>query len=180
MRPGSLVHPAKTLLFVEGAKPPATDKLLEAFIFGETRSYDQDPRFGLIVLSEVAQRALSPAVNDPGTAIAVMNAMTRVIVDSRAENGEEDESCPALTLVDLDEDDFIHAGFDPIARDGAGCVEVQVRMQKLLAAIADNGVLVNAVSRQAAMALQRADAGLALAQDKQDLHRLYAALHPMR
>lgn len=177
-RPGTLMHPAKTLLFVEGADAPATDKLLDAFVFGDTRSYDQDPRFGLIVLSEVAQRALSPAVNDPGTAIAVMNAMARVIVDSRADDDDEIDACDALTLVELDEGDFIHAAFDPIARDGADCLEVQVRMQKLLGAIADNGMLVNAARRQAAMALQRANAGLALAQDRQELHRLYAALHP--
>lgn len=177
VRPGSLVHPAKTLLFIEGDQPPATGKLLDAFVFGEMRSYDQDPRFGLIVLSEVAQRALSPAVNDPGTAIAVMNAMTRVIVDSSADEGDERKACAALTLIGLDEDDFIHAPFDPIARDGAGCLEVQVRMQKLLAAIAENGLLVNAVRRQAAMALQRADAALALVQDKQQLHRLYTTLH---
>jgi uncharacterized membrane protein len=176
-RPGTLVHPGTVLLYVEGDQAVDMDKLLDAFVLGHRRSYDQDPRFGLIVLSEVAQRALSPAVNDPGTAIQVLNAMTRVLIDVDA---DEDAGTPgeldALTMVDLDEDDLI-AQFDPIARDGAACIEVQLRMQKMLAAIADSGVLVNAAHRQAALALQRAEAGLALAHDKQQLRQLFDALH---
>ncbi|WP_305804424.1 DUF2254 family protein [Stenotrophomonas sp. YIM B06876] len=39
---------------------------------GAQRSLDQDPRFGLLVLGEVASRALSPAINNPCTAIDVI------------------------------------------------------------------------------------------------------------
>ncbi len=178
VRPGTLVHPGTALLLVEGAEDADADALSKAFVLGDLRSYDQDPRFGLIVLSEVAQRALSPAVNDPGTAIAVMNAMTRVLIDSRID-GESVEGTrhAALTMVEIDPDDFIHQGFDPIARDGAACMEVQVRMQKLLAALADNRMLAHAARRQAALSLRRAEGGLAMAQDRQSLRRLYQSLH---
>ncbi len=46
---------------------------------GDTRSFDQDPRFGAAVLAEIASRALSPAVNDPGTAIDVISRALRVL-----------------------------------------------------------------------------------------------------
>jgi hypothetical protein len=46
-------------------------RLSSAFLVGPDRSFKQDPRFGMIVLSEIASRALSPGVNDPGTAIDV-------------------------------------------------------------------------------------------------------------
>jgi uncharacterized membrane protein len=36
------------------------------------------PRFGLITLSEIASRALSPAVNDPGTAIQIISSHVRL------------------------------------------------------------------------------------------------------
>ncbi len=120
VRPGTLVHPGTDLLFIETAKEIDHDQARAAILLGHWRSFDQDPRFGLIVLSEVAQRALSPAVNDPGTAIAVMTAMTRVLVRAHpgapAKPGAEHDR---LSLVELDENDFIRQGFDPIARDGA-------------------------------------------------------------
>ncbi len=64
-------------------------------------------------------------------------------------------------MVPLDEADFILQGFDPIARDGASICEVGMRMQKLLATIAEHGVLAlrEPAQRQAALALRRAAAG---------------------
>ena len=79
--PGSFVHPAAQLLWVHGAVPgeQLADALRSAFTIGNERSFDQDPRFGLIVLSEIASRALSPGVNDPGTAISVIGRLVRVL-----------------------------------------------------------------------------------------------------
>jgi len=42
--------------------------VLEAFAFGDTRTMQQDVAFGLLQLSDIAVRALSPGVNDPSTA----------------------------------------------------------------------------------------------------------------
>ena len=165
---------------MEGGELPDADRLREAFVTGATRSFDQDPRFGIIVLSEVGQRALSPAVNDPGTAIAVMNAMTRVLLDVQPES---DDTAPPdydwLTLVGLDETDFVQQGFDPLARDGAGIFEVLIRMQKLLATIAEQGggALATAAHEQAATALQWADQGLTLEQHKRAVRTLFETLH---
>ena len=41
-----------------------------AFSIVAARSFDQDPRYGLIVLGEIADKALSAAVNDVGTVVA--------------------------------------------------------------------------------------------------------------
>lgn len=40
-------------------------RILAAITIGIRRTFEHDPRFGLSVLSEIASRALSPAVNDP-------------------------------------------------------------------------------------------------------------------
>jgi uncharacterized membrane protein len=40
------------------------NELRKAFVIGNMRYFHEDPRFGLITLSEIASRALSPAVND--------------------------------------------------------------------------------------------------------------------
>jgi uncharacterized membrane protein len=44
------------------------DALLEGFALGDTRTMQQDVGFGLIQLTDIAVRALSPGINDPSTA----------------------------------------------------------------------------------------------------------------
>ncbi len=174
VRPGQLVHPGTVLVIVEAGaddNKPDPDALRQAFVLGDGRSFDQDPRFGLIVLCEVAQRALSPAVNDPGTAIAAMNTITRVLVDTPTDPVARETPLDRLALVPLDPADFIHQAFDPIARDGAAVPEVQLRMQKLLSIIAMGcgGALGDAARRQASTSLQRALQALVIEQDKAHL-----------
>lgn len=61
-------------------------ELIEAFVVGDQRTFDNDPRFGLVVLAEIADRALSPAVNDPSTAIDVIGTLTRLLCNWRPDN----------------------------------------------------------------------------------------------
>ncbi|MEO7854798.1 MAG: DUF2254 family protein, partial [Rubrivivax sp.] len=181
VRPGVLVHPGRVLLVAQHGTTVDDSKLRAAFVLGDGRSYDQDPRFGLIVLCEVAQRALSSSVNDPGTAIAAMNTITRVLVDAKPDADEklEQPDYDRLTMVSLHEADFVEQSFDPIARDGAAVLEVQLRMQKLLAIIAEHcpGALAHAAHRQATTALRRGEHGLMLDQDRAALREQWAALH---
>ena len=94
------------------------------------------PRFGLCVLSEIASRALSPAMNDPGTAIDVLGRTVRIL-GAWAEEGAPQRSniehvhVPGLRLADLFDDVF-----SPIERDGAAIAEVQIRLQKTFVALA--------------------------------------------
>ncbi|MFM0339824.1 DUF2254 family protein [Paraburkholderia fungorum] len=55
------------------------DDVRSAFSVDVRRSFEQDPRFGISVLTEIASRALSPAVNDPGTAIDVIGRGIRIL-----------------------------------------------------------------------------------------------------
>ena len=189
VRPGAQVYPGSVLASCERVAQPDAAAVRDAFIVGAARTYEQDPRFGLIVLSEVAQRALSPAVNDPGTAIAVLNTLTRVLIDARPnsnggkKHGGDDDDEPLdfdrLTMPNLDESDFITQSFDAIARDGAAIFEVQVRMQKVLAAIGASGsvTLAPAARQQAGRALERADKMLMLEHEKTTLRQLFESLH---
>ncbi len=81
--PGTFAVPGKALAYIERADAidPAvvdTSRVSKAFLIGDSRVYDEDPRFGLIALSEIAARALSPAVNDPGTAIGIIGTFIRL------------------------------------------------------------------------------------------------------
>ncbi|MBV7255557.1 DUF2254 domain-containing protein [Pacificimonas sp. WHA3] len=113
------------------------DKVMAAFTIGNERNYDQDPRYGFVVLSEVASRALSPAVNDPGTAIDVLASGTRVFLAySDGSQEEQTELFERIYAPDVQIEDLMHDFYNAIARDGAGVVEVQIRLQRQLELIA--------------------------------------------
>jgi uncharacterized membrane protein len=80
--PGTFSAPGRALAYVTADSGDLsgieTTQIEESFVIGDNRKFDEDPRFGLIVLSEIASRALSPAVNDPGTAIQVIAAFVRL------------------------------------------------------------------------------------------------------
>lgn len=138
IHPGKLVYPARALLYLsgEGASGLDHEPFRDAILVEHDRSFGQDPRFGLIVLSEIASRALSPAVNDPGTAISVLHSGLRcfeVFAEACAEPQDAQYSRvhgPKIDLADLFTDFFTK-----IARDGARLVEVHQRIQLCLLAL---------------------------------------------
>ena len=177
--PGHLADPARPLAWTDVAlDDEQVCRIRAAFTIKHQRTFDHDPRFGLVVLGEIASRALSPAVNDPGTAIAVIEAGTRVLAAVLRHRAEPDDTVPAGVIVPpLVFADMIEDLFRPIARDGAGTIEVGVRLQKGLAALA----VVDPQARpdcsaEAQDALERAQAGLASARDKAELSHLHDAL----
>lgn len=54
--------------------------LLAAFDIGPTRTLQQDIEFGVIQIVDIALRAMSPAVNDPSTAISCVDQLSRIII----------------------------------------------------------------------------------------------------
>ncbi|WP_277969692.1 DUF2254 domain-containing protein [Sphingomonas echinoides] len=140
--PGMLVHPARDLVQVEGVVDEATrGGLVKAFTIERHRSFDQDPRLGLIALSEIASRALAPATNDPGTGIEVLNALLRVFLTlgtQPSENGEKDKHGHRVYLGRPSIEDMLTDAFGPILREGGREIEVSLRLTATLAAMHAN------------------------------------------
>lgn len=136
-RPGTFVTPIRPLAFVVGPMSEEAATCIRAtFVVGDERTFDHDPRFGLIVLSEIASRALSPAVNDPGTAIAIIHTVVRIVGRwVGACPNEEPPSFENLSVAPLSARDLIDDAFRPIVRDGSDKVEVCLRLVNALAAI---------------------------------------------
>ncbi|WP_333715544.1 DUF2254 domain-containing protein [Pantoea eucrina] len=173
-QPGSFVHPGAPLLWC--TQPIPADEqghLQSAFTVGEQRSYEQDPRFGLCVLSEIASRALSPAVNDPGTAIDIIGRAVRLFGEPvPAQSGPV--IWPRLFIQPVQVSDMFDDVFTAIGRDGAGLIEVQIRLQKAfhaLALIAPHRYATEA-KRHASQAAERARQALTSEADKTALARL--------
>lgn len=132
--PGIFAGPDRALVHVKGALDDALcKKLREAFVIEQARSYDQDPRFGLCVLSEIGARALPPTIDDSGTVIDVIGRITRVLC-LYAQEKDFDEDLkplyPRLYVPALKAEDLFNDAFNPISRNAADLFEVQVRLQK--------------------------------------------------
>jgi uncharacterized membrane protein len=60
--------------------PDIEASLLSAFDIGPARTMQQDVEFGIIQIVDVALRAISPAVNDPSTAISCIDQLSRILI----------------------------------------------------------------------------------------------------
>jgi uncharacterized membrane protein len=71
---GDFVTPGTPLVEVHGAALPGGGKQVPGlFALGRERTIEQDPAFALRILVDVAVKALSPAINDPTTAVQVLD-----------------------------------------------------------------------------------------------------------
>ena len=185
--PGTFATPDRPLVYASRPPPGRTldaVRLAKAFAIGKDRKFDDDPRFGLVVLAEIAGRALSPAVNDPGTAIEIIGSLVRLFVFWGSTPTEKEEAAAAAVAYSrvevpvLNLDDMFSDAFTPIARDGAGTVEVAIRLQKAYKALAATGhpEMRAAAVRHAQTALARAEHAIEL---HEELERLRKVWEPM-
>ena len=82
-RVGQFVPAGVPLMRVSRADRVPADRalhLLAAFDIGPTRTLQQDVEFGVIQIVDIALRAMSPAVNDPSTAISCVDQLSRIMI----------------------------------------------------------------------------------------------------
>lgn len=178
--PGAFVSPTEPIAWTLDLDQDDHETEIRAcFTVDDVRSFDQDPRFGTSVLAEIASRALSPAVNDPGTAIDVIGRAMRVLaIWAEPREAGQEIQFPRVHVPPLAPADLFDDLFTPIARDGAAIVEVGVRLQKALRTLSllgPDGFPENA-KRHSALALKRAEAALSIKEDIALLKHLAGAI----
>jgi len=169
VRPGDYVF---TGVAVATVSPPALAKeavgrVREAMSLGDRRAAAQDLEFAVRQLAEVAVRALSPGINDPFTAMAVLDRFGDVLC------GMTDRHLPgAAVLRDgravlfrraVDYDGLLDAMFHMIRQNGAGSAAVLLRLMEVLGAVL---AVEQALERGAAL---RRHADLVFAAGRQNL-----------
>jgi uncharacterized membrane protein len=107
-----------------GTRPIDEQTLLEHLQVGVDRRFGQDPLFAFRLLSEIGIRALSPAVNDPFSAVsatAALDDLLRIVADKDLDIGRDADPSGVLRVVLKMPtwDDFLRAGVDEIAPDAA-------------------------------------------------------------
>ena len=177
-RPGAFVDPNDSLAIVADRNEldeEDAERIKKAFQLGDARRVGSDPRFGMILLSEIADRALSPAVNDPGTAIAVLGIQVRLLETWNGHGNKTREvKFPHVEVSPLDPEDLMDDAFTAISRDGAAMFEVGSRVQKSLAVLTrlGNEGLTVAARRHSALALEQSNLALATSSHKDLLAKL--------
>ena len=127
--------------------PGRTTALIRAaVIMGHARTMQQDIDFGLRQLNDIALRALSPAVNDPTTAIEVVLRLSSVmrplvVADLPDQAVRDPEGRTLLTPWDLDHAEYVSHAFGQLRVYGAAHAQVVialVRALRMLRAAADS------------------------------------------
>lgn len=134
IRTGDFVHPAVPLLEVSGGTldDRLADRLRDCFAIGSARTPTQDLEYLIDELVEIALRALSPAINDPFTAITSLHwlgAATASLAGRDLGSGPEQDSYDAARVRPV-EDDFAH-----YVQRGHGGVRLSAAGNPLAAAI---------------------------------------------
>jgi len=137
--PGDFVCTGAEIIDVYGAAADDIDEetVVPALALDRERTMDQDAAFGFRQLIDIAERALSPGVNDPTTAVQAMDQLRdllRLIAGRRLPDGLFCDSAGRLRVVvpQLDFADYLDLAIDEIAHYGENSLQVRAHLAHLL------------------------------------------------
>ena len=115
--------------------------LLGAFDLGPSRTLQQDVEFGVLQIVDIALRAISPAVNDPSTAISCVDQLSRILIRFVAREPPESllydlPGVPRVMVAWIDFEKLADTAFEQIRLYSQSDVAVSLRMLRALGDIA--------------------------------------------
>ena len=135
---GDFVADGQPLFNLYGGARLIDDALLLALVaFGSERTIDQDPTFAFRIVVDMAIRALSPAINDPTTAVLAVDQLHRMLrmVGSRHLRPDRilDNSGQLRVVFRTPNwEDFIHLAFSEIRSCGSNNLQVVRRLRAMI------------------------------------------------
>ena len=120
-----------------GAHTVEDDVLRSAVELGSERTMEQDPTFAFRIVIDIALKALSPAINDPTTAVLAIDQLHRLLraVGTRHLRTDEilDASGQLLVIVRTPNwDDFVQLAFSEIRACGANNLQIVRRLRAMI------------------------------------------------
>ncbi len=134
---GAFVYQGQALARADSDDETLRDKICANVAIGTLRNFDQDPDFGLTCLGEIAVRALSPGVNDPGTASDILHRITRILMARREPItvDAEDITLDRVFLPPLDRAALVENSVAPILHDWGARPDLIRPMRETLTAL---------------------------------------------
>ncbi|HEX3145067.1 MAG TPA: DUF2254 domain-containing protein [Pyrinomonadaceae bacterium] len=120
-----------------GGERLADRDLRNSIAIGHERTLEQDPMFAFRILVDIASKALSPAINDPTTAVLAIDQihhLLRGVGKRHLADGHEEDAAGHLRLVyrTPDWEDFVQLGMTEIRQYGRDSIQVQRRLQAMV------------------------------------------------
>lgn len=182
-RPGDYVFPnvpiALALPLVDGVD----DAIVRAIALGEQRTSTADLEFAVRQLVEVALRALSPGINDPYTAITVIDRLGAALCElSRQQlptGVSERNGRPVLVVPAIDFAGLMDAMLHGIRQSAAANPAVLIRMLEMLRAVAaaeGRPERVNSIRRHSDLVLAQAERTVESTSDLEDIRNRHRSL----
>lgn len=115
----------------------AYGRLREMVALGRERIFADDPKYAIRLLVDTAIRSLSPAVNDPTTAVQALDfleSLLRRIGNSNLAIGTIRDSAGAIRVIYKTPtwEDYLQLGLSEIMQYGATSIQVERRLEALL------------------------------------------------
>lgn len=118
------------------------DELQESVIVGSERTLELDPMFGFRIIVDIAARALSPAINDPTTAVMAIDQLHRLLRymgERRLSDGTIHDSKNNLRIAfpTPNWEDFTSMACTEIRMFGISSIQVPRRLRAMLEHLLD-------------------------------------------
>lgn len=171
-----------------GALDPVSAAVEDAVVTGRERTPVQDPEFAIRQLVEIALRALSPALNDPYTAIAVIHRLGLAFAQilergSAPQLWRDDDGCVRLIAPAPTFAEFVDTAFQNLRISGAAMPGVLATLMQTfvrLLDLAQSEPRREVLRRHIDLVLATARRSLADPRDRAPIEELAAAQQPAR
>ncbi len=187
VRNGNYVFLGATIAVVVPAAEGAERAIRGATALGPIQTASDNPEFAVGQLVEVAVRALSPGINDPNTARAVLDRLAACLCELVPEQLPSGvvmrDGRPVLVVPAFGYDDLTGAMFDLIRQNATGSAAVLGRMLDVLTAVVGcerEPARVSVLHRHARLTLQAAEHSIENPDDLGAVRRSFAGFETVR
>jgi uncharacterized membrane protein len=180
VRPGDYVFPGAPIAIITPPVEGAGAAIQNATALGPQRTGSADLEFAVRQLVEVAVRALSPGINDPHTAMSVLDRLGATLCDLvplYLPNGISVRNDSAVLVVpSIDYDGLVDAMYHMIRQNAVHNTAVLIRLLEVLTAVVScerDPQRRATLQRHADLVLGDSDRGIATPGDLNDVHKRY-------
>src|SRR6516165_9260286 len=120
-----------------GARAIDEDALRGLVALGSERTLEQDPTFAFRITVDIALKALSPAINDPTTAVLAIDQLHRMLRSVGRRSLRTDEILDGTGQLRVifrtpNWEDFVHLAFSEIRAYGGNNLQIMRRMRAMI------------------------------------------------
>jgi uncharacterized membrane protein len=134
---GDFVAPGDALFHIYGTSADLSASLAHSIALGAERTVEQDPAFAFRVIVDIAAKGLSPAINDPTTAVLAIDRLhhlLRHVGGRRLDNERIRDANGRLRLMvrTPDWEDFVKLAITEIRHFGGSSIQIARRLRAML------------------------------------------------